>query len=212
MRVLDKDNPIFEAYRTVRTNIEFSNLDNNLKVIMVTSSQQGEGKSIFISNLAVCFSHVKDKKILLVDCNLRNPSIHKIFEISNTYGLTDILTKNQEIELCTNHLCGLDIITSGDIQENPSEILTSKKMKYFIECVREEYDYIFLDTPANYILTDAEILSVFSDGVIFIVSNGDVDREVAKLSIKKLKKLNANILGTVINKVTDKKNNHYRYY
>ena len=160
MGILDKDNPIFEAYRTVRTNIEFSNLDNNLKVIMVTSSQQGEGKSIFISNLAVCFSHVKDKKILLVDCNLRKPSIHEIFEISNTYGLMDILTKNQEIELCTNHLCRLDIITSGDIEENPSEILTSKKMKSFIECVREEYDYIFLDTPANYILTDAEILSV----------------------------------------------------
>ncbi|MDY3959727.1 CpsD/CapB family tyrosine-protein kinase [Romboutsia timonensis] len=211
MSLIESNNPISESYKSIRTNIEFSNLDNNIKVIMATSAQPNEGKSTFLSNLAISFSNLENKKILLLDCDLRKPSIYKIFNISNAHGLTDILVKNESIKECINKKHGLDIITAGTIAHNPSEILASRKMKKFLESIRENYDYIFIDTPPILMFTDAEILSKISDGTILVIGCGEVDRNNVKLSKDKLDNLNVNIIGAVINKV-EINNNSYDYY
>lgn len=211
MSLVESNNPIFEAYRSIRTNIEFSNLDNDIKIIMATSSQPNEGKSTFLSNLAISFSKLESKSVLLIDCDLRKPSIHKIFNISNAHGLIDILVKNENIEDCTNNKYGVDIITAGTIAHNPSEILASRKMKNFIERVSLNYDYIFIDTPPIVMFTDAEILSKISNGTILVIGCGEADRNSVKLAKDKLDNLNTNIIGAVINKV-DNMNNDYYYY
>jgi capsular exopolysaccharide synthesis family protein len=209
MSLIDKNDSILEIYRSIRTNIEFCNIDENIKVIMVTSSQPNEGKSTFISNLSITFSNLENKNILLIDCDLRKPTIHKIFGISHIDGLTDILVKNKKIKDCIKYSNGVSIITSGSIPLNPSEILASKKMEQFINSIRDEYDYIFIDTPPIAILTDAEIISGISDGTILIIGCGEVDRKNVKLAKEKLDNLNANILGAVVNKEDTKK---YAYY
>lgn len=211
MSLIDKNDSVLEIYRSIRTNIEFCNIDENIKVIMVTSSQSNEGKSTFVSNLSITFSNLENKNILLIDCDLRKPTIHKIFGVSNIDGLTDILGKNKKVKDCIKHSNGVSIITSGSIPLNPSEILASKKMEQFINSIRDEYDYIFIDTPPIAILTDAEIISGISDGTILIVGCGEVDRKNVKLAKEKLDNLNANILGAVVNKEDTKKYACYYY-
>ena len=142
--------PISESYRGIRTSIEFSNLDKEMKVINVTSSMQGEGKSTVIANLAVNFANL-EKKVLLLEGDLRNPSVHRMFNISNINGLTDILLNNKNFADCVHctEVKNLHILTCGAVPPNPSEILSSKKMKEFITSLREYYDYIFIDCPPS---------------------------------------------------------------
>ena len=156
--------PISESYRGIRTSIEFSNLDKEMKVINVTSSMQGEGKSTVIANL--------EKKVLLLEGDLRNPSVHRMFNISNINGLTDILLNNKNFAECVHctEVKNLHILTCGAVPPDPSEILSSKKMKDFINELREYYDYIFIDTPPIGVVTDAGIISTYSDGCVFVVA------------------------------------------
>ena len=130
--------PISESYRGIRTSIEFSNLDKEMKVINVTSSMQSEGKSTVIANLAVSFANL-EKKVLLLEGDLRNPSVHRMFNISNINGLTDILLNNKNFAECVHctEVKNLHILTCGAVPPNPSEILSSKKMKDFINELRE---------------------------------------------------------------------------
>ncbi|EPZ59961.1 tyrosine-protein kinase YwqD [[Clostridium] sordellii ATCC 9714] len=113
----DPKSPISEAYRTIRTNIEFSNLDKEIKTIVVTSSQQNEGKSTVIANLAVSFAGMEDKKVLVVEGDLRNPTVHRMFNVSNTHGITEILTGQRSFQECVyrTEVQGLDVITCGKI-------------------------------------------------------------------------------------------------
>lgn len=207
--LISNEGPILEAYRSIRTNIEFFNIDKTIKVIMVTSSQPGEGKSTFISNISKVFATLDDKKILLIDCDFRRPKIHKIFKISNTQGLTNILVKNIHISECINTVSGLNIITSGTKPINPSDILASKKMINFIKQIRNEYDYIFIDSPPVNIVSDSEVLSRIVDGVIVVIGCNEVDRNSVKQCKEKLNNLNANILGCIVNKENIKKGNYY---
>ena len=193
--------PIAESYRNIRTNIEFSNIDKDLKTILFTSSQQNEGKTTIVSNLAVTFANL-DKKVIIVDCDLRNPSVHKKFKIGNIYGVTDVLLEKKSFNSCVKEtdVKNLDIITAGEIPFNPSEILSSKKMKEFINNLKEVYDYVFIDTPPIGIVTDAGILSTYSDGVAMVVGSGEVSIELAKVSVERLNKINANLIGVILNK------------
>ncbi|WP_042273622.1 CpsD/CapB family tyrosine-protein kinase [[Clostridium] dakarense] len=216
MKIISLKNPkspISEAYRNVRTNIEFSNLDKDIKVIMVTSSKQNEGKSTVISNLAVSFSKLEDKKILIIDCDLRNPTVHRTFGISNIFGLTDTLIGNKTFEECVGSIseANIDILTAGKIPPNPSEILGSSKMKYFINSIRDDYDYIFIDAPPIGIVTDAGVMSNFIDGTILVVASNETDVEVVKIAKERLEHVNANILGVILNKF-DSKDSAYGYY
>ena len=206
--------PIAEAYRGIRTSIEFSNLDKNLQVINVTSSMQNEGKSTVLANLAVSFANL-DKKVLIMEGDLRNPSVHRMFNISNIKGLTDILLQNKVFADCVHctDVKNLHVLTCGAIPPNPSEMLSSKKIRDFIESLREYYDYIFIDAPPIGIVTDAGIISTFTDGCIFVVGAGDADIEMAKVSKERLEKVGANILGVVLNKFeASGASGYYNYY
>lgn len=212
----DPKSPISEAYRTIRTNIEFSNLDEEIKTIVVTSSQQNEGKSTVIGNLAVSFAGMEDKKILVVEGDLRNPTVHRLFGVSNTFGVTDILTGQKSFEDCVNvtDIKGLHVLTCGKIPPNPSEMLASRKMRDFINNIKDNYDYVFIDAPPIGIITDAGIISTYVDGTILVVSAGEADIEQVKISKERLDKVNANILGVVLNKYEDESgsNAYYNYY
>ena len=212
----DPKSPISEAYRTIRTNIEFSNLDEEIKTIVVTSSQQNEGKSTIIGNLAVSFAGMEDKKILVVEGDLRNPTVHRLFGVSNTFGVTDILTGQKSFEDCVNitDIKGLHVLTCGKIPPNPSEMLASRKMRDFVMSIKDKYDYVFIDAPPIGIITDAGIISTYVDGTILVVSAGEADIEQVKISKERLDKVNANILGVVLNKFEDESgsNSYYNYY
>ena len=207
---LDAKSPIVEAYRSVRTSIEYSNLDDKLKVILVTSTQQNEGKSTVASNLAISFSKLPNKKILLIDGDLRNPSIHRVFSIGNSDGMMSILKGEKDLKSTINTFNdNLDILTTGVIPPNPDEILVTDKMKKFIQQIK--YDYIFIDSPPIGIVSDASLLSQLSDGVIFVVSSGEVETDFAKLAKDKLMNVEAKILGAVLNKY-ESHNDDYGYY
>ena len=206
--------PIAEAYRVIRTSIEFSNLDKELKVITITSSMQNEGKSTVIANLAVSFANL-DKRVLILEGDLRNPSVHRMFNISNINGLTDILLDNKGFTECAHctDVKNLHVLTCGPIPPNPSEMLASKKIKEFVDSLRNHYDYVFIDAPPIGIVTDAGIISTYTDGCIFVVGAGDADIEMAKIAKERLESVGANILGVVLNKFDASGSNaYYNYY
>lgn len=205
--------PISEAYRSIRTNIEFSNIDKEIKTIVVTSSQQNEGKSTVIANLAVSFAGMENKKILILEGDLRNPTVHRMFNISNTHGITDILTGQKSFDECVHktEIEGLEVLTCGKMPPNPAEMLASNKMKALIESLKDYYDYIFIDCPPIGIITDAGIISTYADGTILVVASKEVDIEMAQISKDRLEKVNANILGVILNKF-EEANGAYGYY
>lgn len=204
--------PIAEAYRGIRTSIEFANIDKEIKVITVTSSKQNEGKSTVISNIGASFANL-DKKVLLLEGDLRNPSIHRMVNISNIHGLTDLLLGNKSFAECvhTTDVKNLHVLTCGAVPPNPSEMLASKRMKELVEELREYYDYIFIDSPPIGVVTDAGIISSYSDGCIFVVGAKECDVEEAKVSKERLEKLGVNILGCVLNKF-EAEGSEYSYY
>ena len=211
----DPKSVISEQYRAIRTNIEYSNVDQNTKTILVTSSDKNEGKTTTVSNLAVSFANL-NKKVLLIDCDLRNASIHKMFRLNNIYGLTDILAKDRAVDKCIQEteLENLYILTAGSTPPNPAEILSSEKMKNLIEDLKNIYDYIFIDTPPIGLVTDAGILSSFTDGVVLVVKSESVEKKYLEETKKKLDAVDARILGAILNsyKSEQKDYNYYSYY
>ena len=211
----DPKSVISEQYRTIRTNIEYSNVDQNTKTILVTSSDKNEGKTTTVSNLAVSFANL-NKKVLLIDCDLRNASIHKMFRLNNIYGLTDILAKDRAVDKCIQEteLENLYVLTAGAIPPNPAEILSSEKMKNLIEDLKNIYDYIFIDTPPIGLVTDAGALSSFIDGVVLVVKSESVEKKYLEETKKKLDAVDARILGAILNsyKSEQKDYNYYSYY
>ena len=211
----DPKSVISEQYRAIRTNIEYSNVDQNTKTILVTSSDKNEGKTTTVSNLAVSFANL-NKKVLLIDCDLRNASIHKMFKINNIYGLTDILAKDRAVDKCIQEteLENLYVLTAGAIPPNPAEILSSEKMKNLIEDLKNMYDYIFIDTPPIGLVTDAGVLSSFTDGVVLVVKSESIEKKYLEEIKKKLDEVDARILGAILNsyKSEQKDYDYYSYY
>ena len=211
----DPKSVISEQYRAIRTNIEYSNVDQNTKTILVTSSDKNKGKTTTVSNLAVSFANL-NKKLLIVDCDLRNASIHKMFKINNIYGLTDILAKDRAVDKCIQEteLENLYVLTAGAIPPNPAEILSSEKMKNLIEDLKNIYDYIFIDTPPIGLVTDAGVLSSFIDGVVLVVKSESIEKKYLEETKKKLDAVDARILGAILNsyKSEQKDYDYYSYY
>lgn len=209
--------PISEAYRTLRTNIQFSSLDKDIKTITVTSSGPGEGKSTVMTNLAVTMAQT-GKKVIIVDCDLRKPKVHRVFEIQNNVGFTTALVENVDYKNVVKHVDGierLDIIPSGPIPPNPSELLGSNRSKEFFEKLKADYDMIIIDAPPIGVVTDAAILSTYVDGLILVAGFGQVEVEAIKRTKELLDKVNAPVLGVVLNKVpvsTGKYYGKYYYY
>ena len=190
---------IVESYRTLGKTLQHSAFDENVQVIVVTSSKPGEGKSTTAGNLAMSLTQ-DGKAVILIDCDLRNPSIHKKFKISNTIGLSEVLIgSNKLAEAAQMYNNNLIILTSGKVPSNPVEILDSKVMTNLIENLKCSFDYIILDSPPVQALTDLQILSTNANGTILVVKSQKTKRDSVKNAIELLKKVNANILGIVLN-------------
>lgn len=201
-----------ESYRVLRTNIQYSSIDKKIKRMLVTSSDPGEGKSTTAGNLALTFSQ-DEKRVLLIDCDLRKPSLHKKFRISNNIGLSDVIldkTKLEKAIIKKNDY--LDILPAGKVPPNPSELLGSKALEDLLDELGEKYDVIILDTPPLHAVTDAQILSTKVDGVILVVRAERTKKESVIEAKGVLEKVNANILGTVLNGGESSKGKYYYYY
>lgn len=208
--IMDKDpkSPISESYRTIRTNIEFSSIDKEIKIILITSSEPEEGKTTTASNIALAYAQA-GKKTLIIDCDLRKPKIHKMFNISGIVGLTNIMADNLKLsEIVYPFNESLDILPAGSIPPNPSEILSSNKMKNFLVEASELYERIIIDSPPVNVVTDTQILSGIADGVLLVVRSGSTNIDDANRAKELLLKAKANILGVVLRRV---KTSHRKY-
>lgn len=207
----DSKSPISEAYRVLRTNVQYSNIDKQLKTIVVTSSGPMEGKTTTVVNLAVTFAQA-GSRVLLIDSDLRKPKIHGFFMLSKDKGLTNLIASHEDHKRYINSsdISNLDILTCGTIPPNPSEVLGSNSMKQFIQKVSKEYDIILIDTPPVGLVTDAAIVSTYVDGTILVANSGHVEIESIKRAKELLDQVNANIIGVVLNKL-DKKSGKNRF-
>ena len=204
--------PIAEAYRKIATNIEFSNIDNEIKTIMVTSAKQDEGKTTTICNLAMVMTELK-KSILLMDLDLRKPAVHKQFELSNKKGLTDLLINKDDYKTYIQNVYpGLDVLTTGMIPANPAEIINSRTLKELIKEMATSYDYIFLDAPPVMLVSDPITISTYANAVILAIEHGKTEKELAKKAVDSLKQVNANIIGAVFNNIPVSNQSNYYYY
>ncbi|MEO2075921.1 MAG: CpsD/CapB family tyrosine-protein kinase [Bacillus sp. (in: firmicutes)] len=205
--------PISEQYRTIRTNIQYSSVDGDIRAIMVTSAGPAEGKSTTVANLAVTFAQL-GKKVLLVDADLRKPTVHHTFGANNQVGFTTVLTKQTTLEKAVVDTDEKDlyILTSGPIPPNPAELLSSKSMEQFIEEVKNEFDYVLFDTPPLLAVADPQILANQCDGSILVVFSEKTEIDQAKKSKELLGNAKSKLLGVVLNHKEIKNNDYYYYY
>lgn len=202
-----------EAYRTLRTNISLSQVDRPIQTLLVTSCVPREGKSTTVANLGVTFA-MAQKKVLIIDADLRRPILHRLFGIPNTQGLTHTLSDTVEFERVFNptQVANLWVVTCGIIPPNPSELLGSQKMKVFLERAKQQFDIVLLDSPPISSLADASVLGAIVDGVLFIVKVNMANRDLIKKAKEQLETVGANIIGVALNDVDVKRDGYYRYY
>ena len=211
----DSRSPFAESINTIRTGLLFSNIDNPPKTILVTSATGSEGKSTMAMNLAAAYSNLG--KTLLLEVDLRKPSVAKNLEIDTKLGLTDLVTgavnTDSDIFYKDNN-DQLTVITCGTIARNPLELLSSQKFEQVLETLKEHFDYIILDGPPTLPVSDSCILANKVDGVIFAVKAEDTRIKVAKEAVSRLQKLNANIIGAVLTVAEPNKMSYYgdHYY
>jgi protein-tyrosine kinase len=205
--------PISEQYRTIRTNIQFSAVDQEYRSIMVTSSGPGEGKSTTTANLAVVFAQ-QGKKVLMVDADMRKPTVHYTFRLNNHIGLTNVLTKQATLEKAVRETEqeNLFILPSGPIPPNPAELLGSKAMEEVLLNAYELFDIIIFDTPPVLAVTDAQVLANKCNGVVLVVSSGKTENEMATKAKELLLNAKAKLLGVVLNNKEQKESQYYYYY
>jgi len=198
----DPRSPGAEAYRSLRTNLEFSSLDEPLRTMVVTSPAPEAGKSTTLANLAVALAQA-GKQVILVDCDLRRPSLHDIFGIANTAGLTSVILDDTTSTppLRETGVAGLRLLTSGPLPPNPAELLGSRRMAGLIQTLREQADMVLFDAPPVIAVTDAAILASQVDGVLLVLNAGVTRREHAQRARVALDKVNARLVGTVLNNV-----------
>ncbi|MGX6971791.1 CpsD/CapB family tyrosine-protein kinase [Vagococcus lutrae] len=210
----DQRSPISEQYRTIRTNIQFSMVDSQFKTLVVTSSGPGEGKSTTSANLAVVFAN-SGIRVLLVDADLRKPTVAKTFALSNHQGFSTLLTDREAHVTQLAQPSGvenLSILTSGPKPPNPSEMLGSIRMGQVMEQLRESYDLIIFDMPPVVAVTDAQIMSALVDGTMLVVREGVSDKRAIIKAQQLLDMVNANLLGVVYNGATKATDQGYYYY
>lgn len=186
-----------------------------MKTIMITSAGPAEGKSTTAANLAVVYAQA-DRKVLLIDADMRKPTLHQIFRLTNRWGLSNVMIDQVELDdaIQPTHIENLSCLTSGPIPPNPAEMLASNKMVHMLDALSENYDHIIIDSPPVIAVTDAQIISSRCDGVILVIEYGKVKREAALKAKQLLDHAHANILGVVINnrKYTKDQQYYYNYY
>ena len=211
----DPKSPISEGIRTIRTNLQFSNVDGNVKKIMITSSMPGEGKSFTTANLATAFAQ-DGNKVLIIDCDMRKGRLHKIFEISNSKGLSNLLIdnieKNYKKYIKKTKIENLDVLTSGIVPPNPSELLNSEANKKLISKLEEEYDYILFDCVPINGLPDSLIMTNLVNKAIIVCAANVTPTELLQKTKASLQNVDTDIAGVVVNKTKGSYNKYYGHY
>jgi capsular exopolysaccharide synthesis family protein len=204
---------VAEQYRTIRTNIQFTSVDQDVKTMMVTSPLAGEGKSTTAVNLAVVFAQ-QGKRVLLIDADMRKPTVHYVFGINNTSGLTNVLTKQISLEeaVVQTEIQNLFLLSSGTVPPNPAELLSSRSMREVVEQVMEMYDFIIFDTPPILPVTDAQVIANQCDGTVLVVASEKTENEPALKAKELLDKAGGKLLGVVLNRRQIKGSRNDYYY
>ncbi len=207
--------PISEQFRTIRTNINFMAIDKPIKTLAMTSANVSEGKSTVTDNVAVVWAQT-GQRVLLIDADLRRPTLHTTFNKSNQEGLTTILTSGtNSIDLRQivqpSGVENLDILTSGPVPPNPAELLNSQRMKTLIESVKSVYDMVIIDVPPMLEVTDTQVLSHYLDAIVLVVKQGQTQKLAVKRAVELLNLAHANLLGYVMNDVNTDGDAGYGY-
>lgn len=209
---------IVESYKSARTNIMFTLSASEKKIFAVTSYSKGEGKSTVSANLAISFSKT-EKKVLLIDCDLRRPNVHNIFKVDNSKGLSNVIGKMLEFEDAIHRevLHNLDILTAGTIPPNPSELMCSEAFHNLIAKLSEEYDYIIFDTPPIGVVADALLLKDLIAGFVAVVRERTTTHRDLKRLLDSVKLADSKLLGIIevgctVKKKSGKKSYYYYQY
>ena len=218
-RIITVEQPLSlasESFRRVKSSLEFINVDKHPRVIQVCSSVQGEGKTTTVLNVAA--TYVEDgKKVLVVDLDFRRPKLHRAFQVENKNGITDVLAGNLELKEAIKHGDnGIDCLNRGSKVPFPTAMLGSDNLQKVFKELREQYDYILVDSPPLLAVSDATIISKVCDGCIFVISQSRTEKSAAKESVKVLKDNRIPILGCVFTGITERGSNYYsskyKYY
>ncbi|HEY52553.1 MAG TPA: polysaccharide biosynthesis tyrosine autokinase [Caldilineae bacterium] len=208
--------PVAEAYRTIRTSIQFSSIDKPIYSLVVTSAGPSEGKSTTAANLAVVMAQT-GKKTVLIDADLRKPTQHKRFGLPNTVGLTGALLLEDEFEgieylLTPSGVDNLWVITSGQLPHNPSELLGSQKLHQFAERLLQDYDFLIFDSPPALAVTDPAVLGQAMDGVLLVVDSGNTREPALMQTMREMEKVQAHVIGVALNRFKARGDAGYYYY
>ncbi len=204
--------PVAEAYRTLRTNIQYSKIDGDLKTLLFTSAGPGEGKSTSAANTAVAMAQ-SGKRVLILDCDLRKPVQYRIFRKENR-GLTQALVEEIPPEelVQSTEVNNLSLLTSGPVPPNPSELLGSKRMMEIMLALKSQYDYLIFDAPPVLAVTDACVLASRVDGVIMVIARGMVKPEIGLQAQELILNARGKLLGIIINRVEITRDYAYYHY
>ena len=203
---------MMEAFRSLRTSVLLSAADSPARSMLVTSTQPGEGKTTIATNLALALAQV-GQRVLLVDSDLRSPSLHRLFGRRHDPGLVSYLTGREDWHslVRSSGITGLDLVTCGPVPPNPSELLSSPRMTQLIKLAKERYDFIILDSAPMLALADSRILAPMVSGVLLVVKSGTVPREQVLHAQKGILSAGANLLGVVLNRVDLATHGYYDY-
>ncbi|WKA57744.1 CpsD/CapB family tyrosine-protein kinase [Planococcus shenhongbingii] len=204
---------VSEQYRTLRTNINFSSPDRDIRSIVVTSAAHSEGKSTTAANLAIVYAQ-EGKKVLLIDGDLRKPTMHYIFSIKNTVGLSSVLVRQNTLEnvISTTEIENLDLITSGPLPPNPVELLGSKSLEALLKKLEESYDVLIIDTPPILAVADGQVLANRCEGAILVINSGETVKEDAIKAKELIMASNSRLIGAVLNNFKLPSTSYYGNY
>lgn len=201
-----------EAYNAIRTNLMFTQHGEKCPIFVVTSPTANNGKTINSANLAISFAQM-GKKTLIIDSDMRNPSLHKLFSLSSKNGLSEILAGlTDNIAVSKTDIENLSVLTAGKIPPNPAELLASERMDKLLAFVREHYDCVFIDTPPVNLVTDATVFAQKTTGYIIIIKTDTTKLPELKVTVNTLENLDSSILGFIINDINSNKKKYYSYY
>jgi capsular exopolysaccharide synthesis family protein len=207
--------PVAEAFRSLRTNLGFVTMERPLGSILITSPGPGEGKTTMTANLGVVLAQ-NNQRVIIVDCDLRRPQLHRLFRVPNHTGLGDLFRTRLSLEtvIKATAIDNLSVITSGSLPPNPAELLATEKMSRLLAALQKHADVVLLDSPP-FMVADAAVLAAKVDHVLFLVQPGKTHADAAVAMLEQLRRAEANVIGVAMNRIPDNRSDYYggnRYY